>query len=42
MERELWPLLYRLLRAVAKDFDQKYVTGVPPSCAPRDCLRPPP
>jgi hypothetical protein len=25
MERELWPLLYRLLREVAKDFDQKYV-----------------
>lgn len=26
MERELWPLLYRLLRAVGKDFSQKYVS----------------
>ena len=25
MERELWPVLYRLLRATAKDFHQKYV-----------------
>jgi len=25
MERELWPLLYRLLRETAKDFHQKYV-----------------
>lgn len=25
MERELWPLLYRLLRLTAKDFRQKYV-----------------
>jgi hypothetical protein len=25
MERELWPVLYRLLRATAKDFRQKYV-----------------
>lgn len=25
MERELWPLLYRTLRAVAQDFSQKYV-----------------
>jgi hypothetical protein len=25
MERELWPLLYRLLRQTAKDFQQKYV-----------------
>ena len=25
MERELWPLLYRLLRQTAKDFHQKYV-----------------
>jgi hypothetical protein len=25
MERELWPLLYRLLRETAKDFRQKYV-----------------
>lgn len=25
MERELWPLLYRLLRQTAKDFSQKYV-----------------
>jgi hypothetical protein len=25
MERELWPLLYRTVRAVARDFSQKYV-----------------
>ena len=25
MERELWPLLYPILREVATDFDQKYV-----------------
>jgi hypothetical protein len=25
MERELWPLLYRTVRAVAADFSQKYV-----------------
>ena len=29
MERELWPSLYRLLRAVAKDFSQKYVHHQP-------------
>lgn len=29
MERELWPLLYRLLQATAKDFHQKYVTYQP-------------
>lgn len=29
MERELWPLLYRLLQATAKDFQQKYVTYQP-------------
>jgi hypothetical protein len=29
MERELWPLLYRLLRATAKDFHQKYVQYQP-------------
>jgi hypothetical protein len=29
MERELWPLLYRLLREVAQDFRQKYVQ-IPP------------
>lgn len=29
MERELWPLLYRLLQSVAKDFHQKYVTYQP-------------
>lgn len=25
MERELWPILYRAVRGVAQDFDQKYV-----------------
>jgi hypothetical protein len=25
MERELWPVLYRTVRAVARDFSQKYV-----------------
>src|SRR5262249_32571382 len=25
MERELWPLLYRIIRATAADFHQKYV-----------------
>lgn len=29
MERELWPLLYRLLRETAKDFRQKYVQYQP-------------
>lgn len=29
MERELWPLLYRLLQSVAKDFHQKNVTYQP-------------
>jgi len=29
MERELWPLLYHTLRAVAKDFSQKYVRHQP-------------
>jgi hypothetical protein len=29
MERELWPPLYRLLRATAKDFHQKYVQYQP-------------
>ena len=29
MERELWPSLYRLLRAVAKAFRQKYVQHQP-------------
>ncbi|HEY7311582.1 MAG TPA: transposase, partial [Gemmataceae bacterium] len=29
MERELWPLLYRLLRSVAKDFHQNNVTYQP-------------
>ena len=29
MERELWPLLYRLLQSTAKDFHQKYVTYQP-------------
>ena len=29
MERELWPLLYRTLCAVAKDFSQKYVQMQP-------------
>jgi hypothetical protein len=29
MERELWPLLYRHLKAVAKDFSQKYVQYQP-------------
>jgi hypothetical protein len=29
MERELWPLLYRLLRATAKGFHQKYVQYQP-------------
>lgn len=29
MERELWPLLYRLLHDVAKDFSQKYVQHQP-------------
>jgi len=29
MERELWPLLYSLLQAVAQDFDQKYVQFQP-------------
>lgn len=29
MERELWPLLYRLLRRVAKDFSQKHVQYQP-------------
>ena len=29
MERELWPLLYRLLQSVAKDFHQKNVTFQP-------------
>jgi hypothetical protein len=29
MERELWPPLYRLLRAAAKDFHQKYVQYQP-------------
>src|SRR5919201_4166483 len=29
MERELWPPLYRLLQATAKDFHQKYVQVQP-------------
>lgn len=29
MERELWPPLYRLIRAVARDFSQKYVQHQP-------------
>jgi len=29
MERELWPLLYRLVRETAKDFSQKYVQMQP-------------
>jgi len=29
MERELWPLLYRLLREVGQDFSQKYVQHPP-------------
>jgi hypothetical protein len=29
MERELWPLLYRVLRDVARDFHQKYVSHQP-------------
>jgi hypothetical protein len=29
MERELWPLLYRVLKEVAKDFRQKYVQMQP-------------
>src|SRR5690242_18535893 len=29
MERELWPLLYRHLKEVAKDFSQKYVQYQP-------------
>lgn len=29
MQRQLWPLLYRLLQATAKDFHQKYVTYQP-------------
>ncbi len=29
MERELWPVLYRPLKAVAKDFSQKYVQYQP-------------
>jgi hypothetical protein len=29
MERELWPPVYRLLRAVARDFSQKYVQYQP-------------
>ena len=30
MERELWPVLYRLIHDVAKTFDQKAVTIVDP------------
>jgi hypothetical protein len=29
MERDLWPLLYRLVRSVAKDFHQKNVAYQP-------------
>ena len=29
MERELWPLLYRFVREVARDFSQKYVQHQP-------------
>lgn len=29
MERELWPLLYRLIRQTARDFSQKYVQFQP-------------
>ena len=33
MERELWPVLYRLVQEVGKDFSQKYVQ-IPPSTIP--------